>query len=200
MLGLALFAVAALAKGSVTITAQPGAVEFGSTTTLSGKATAKGKVTVEAQECGSPPGFTTLKKIAVTSAGEWRTTASPPERTAYRASAGGATSPVVTVKVRPSVSLTELRAHRFRTKVTTEQSFAGKVALFQKRTASGWRTIKSVVLDELAIAELLAGGEVTISGKTFHSGVAPGKTVRILLTQRQVGSCFLRTVSNTIKS
>ncbi len=182
----------------VTIAAQPSVVTYGSQTTLSGAVSSQQtdvKVTVSAEQCGSNS-FKTLTSVTSSSGGTWSTTAKPTARTAYQAKAKSATSPAVTVQVRPQVSLAKIAPHRFRTRVLAAQSFAGRIALFQRRTATGWTTVKSVTL------RLISSGPAPtiVSGKTFRSGIRRGKTVRMLLTQRQVGACYLPGISNTIAS
>jgi hypothetical protein len=195
LLGIATFmfmlaAATSFAKGSVTIAAQPTVVTYGGGSTLSGKVSAKGQLTVHAQECGSAT-FKALKS-PVTGAGDWRMTVAPGSRTSYEAKAGGATSSIVTVQVRPGVTLRKTGSHLFQTRVAAAQSFAGKIALFQRRRPTGWNTVRSVVLQQLA-----GGSPTIVSGSTFRSGIRKGKRVRILLTQRQVGSCYLRATSKT---
>jgi hypothetical protein len=189
-------ALAAPSPTSVTIAANPMAVTYGSHTTLSGAVMpAKSyKVTVSAEACVKG---TSQSPLTATSnaQGAWSATATPGSKTAYHAKAKSADSPTVTVQVRPSVTLAKVASHRFRTRISAAQSFAGKIALFQKSTATGWTTVKSLVLVELSSAN----GTV-VSGKTFRSGIRAGKTVRVLMTQRQVGECYLPGISSSISS
>jgi hypothetical protein len=99
------------------------------------------------------------------------------------------------VQVRPRVTLAKVARHKFRTRIAAAKSFGGKIALFQKKTLVGWKTVKSVVLVQVA-----AGPESVISGKTFRSGISRHRTVRILLTQRQVGNCYVTGISNSVRS
>lgn len=193
-------AVAAAKPGptSVTIQAQPAVVTYGSQTTLSGTVSSQQtevKVTVMAQLCGSSSAKT-LTSVTAATGGAWSTTAKPVTRTAYQAKAKNATSSTVTVQVHPQVTVAKVGAHRFRTRVSAAQSFAGRIALFQRERGSRWVTVKSVVLRQIGTGP---SGTI-VSGKTFRSGIARGKLVRILLTQRQVGACYLPGVSNTATS
>ncbi len=137
-----------------------------------------------------------LTSVTASAGGAWSTTAKPTIRTAYQAKAKNATSQAVTVQVHPQVTLAKAGAHRFRTRVSAAQSFAGRIALFQREVGSRWVTVKSVVLRQIGTGP---SGTI-ISGKTFRSGIRKGKTVRMLLTQRQVGTCYLPGVSNTTTS
>ena|SRR5215210_6512469 len=198
---LALSTAAASAKEplSVTLTAQPAVVTYGSSTTLSGAVSTKQvgvKVTVTAQPCGQSAAKT-LTSLTTATQGTWTTATQPTVRTAYQAKAKNATSSLVTVQVRPRVTLAKAAAHRYRVRVFAAQSFAQRIALFQRRTASGWRTVKSVTLQNV-IADQSA--PTLVSGMNFRSGIRAGKRVRVLLTQRQVGACYLPGVSNTIRS
>jgi hypothetical protein len=197
---LALSATAGFAKEplSVTLTAQPTVVTYGSSTTLSGGVSTKAsgvKVTVTAQQCGQASAKT-LTSLTTATQGAWTTSTQPTVRTTYQAKAKNATSTAVTVQVRPRVTLAKVAAHRFRTRATAAQSFAGKIALFQRRTATGWKTVKSVTMGQIS-----SGPAPTIvSGATFRSGIRTGKRVRMLLTQRQAGACYLAGISTTIRS
>jgi hypothetical protein len=201
LLTLSLAVTAAKAKPgptAVTIEAQPAVITYGSQTTLAGSVTSQQadvKVTVSAQQCGANS-FKTLTSVTAATGGAWSTTAKPAVRTDYRAKAGKATSKIVTVQVHPLTTLAKVAAHRFRVRVTAAESLAGRIALFQRRTVTGWTTVKSVVLVQIATGP----APTIVSGKTFRSGIRRGKTVRILLTQRQVGTCYLPGISNTIAS
>jgi hypothetical protein len=117
----------------------------------------------------------------------------PQVRTSYQATVKGAQSETVMVQVRPRVTLAKIARHRFRTRVAAATSLAGKNALFQKRTPVGWITVKRVRLSLVS-----SSTDSVISGKTFHSGVSAHKTVRVLVTQRVVGNCYLPGLSNTV--
>ena len=191
-------AAAAKAPLSVTLTAQPAIVTYGSSTTLSGAVSTKNsgvKVTVTAQPCGQNAKI--LTSLTTAAQGAWTTATQPDVRTVYQAKAKNATSSPVTVQVRPRVTLTKVRAHRFQVRVLAAQSFAQRIALFQRRTATGWRTLKSVALQNLLSSQ---PAPTVVSGMNFRSGIRTGKRVRVLLTQRQVGACYLPGISNTIRS
>lgn len=201
VLSLSLAVTAAKAKPgptSVTIQAQPTVVTYGSQTTLSGAVTSQQtdvKVTVMAQPCGSSSAKA-LTSVTAATGGAWSTAVKPATRTTYQAKAKSAASSTITVQVHPMVTLAKVAAHRFRTRVAAAQSFAGRIALFQKQVGGRWATVKSVVLIQIGTGP---SGTI-VSGKTFRTGIARGKLVRILLTQRQVGTCYLPGSSNTATS
>lgn len=188
-------AIAAPSPTTVSIAADPLVVTYGSATHLSGAvAPAKAmKVQVSAESCVN--GQTQPLSLTSTAQGTWTATVTPTSKTVYQAKAKSTDSPALTVQVRPKVALAKVGTHRFRTRISAAQSFGGKIALFQKSTSAGWRTVKSVVLVELG-----SGSGTVISGKTFRSGIRTGRTVRILFTRRQAGMCYLGAASASIGS
>jgi len=189
-------ALAAPSPTSVTIAANPTIVTYGSSITLSGAVTpAKSvKVAVTGQACVNGQGQHPLS-LTSNAQGAWTATVTPGSKTTYQAKAKSADSPMVTVQVRPRVALAKVGAHRFRTRISAGQSFGGKIALFQKRTSVRWKTVKSIVLVQLG-----SGSGTIVSGKTFRSGIHRNRTVRVLITQRQVGACYLSGASSSIRS
>jgi hypothetical protein len=199
LVGLALSPAAALAAPSptsVSIAADPMVVTYGSAVELSGKVTPAKAVNVQVsgQGCAKTAQQSPLT-VTSNAQGAWSESVTPMSATVYQAKAKSADSPSVTVQVRPAVRLAKVGKHRFRTRISAAQSFAGKIALFQKRTSHRWKTIKSFVLTELG-----SGGGTVVSGKTFHSGIRAGTTMRVLLTQRQAGECYLDNSSGLIRN
>jgi hypothetical protein len=190
-------ALAAPSPTSVSIFAQPMVVTYGSEITLSGMVTpAKAvKVQVSSQPCMKPQARQEPLSVTSTAQGAWTASVMPTSRTAYLAKAKGADSPALIVQVQPAVRLAKVGRHRFRTRISAAQSFGGKIALFQKRTSIGWKTVKSVILTELG-----SGGGTVVSGKTFRSGIRAGRTVRVLFTQHQAGDCYLAGTSGLLRN
>ena len=190
-------ALAAPSPTSVTIAADPMVVTYGSGVKLSGAVSpAKAvKVQVSGQACVTGQAQQSPLTVTSTAQGAWSATVSPTSKTVYQARAKSSDSPALTVQVRPAVKLAKVGSHRFRTRITAAQSFGGKIALFQRHTATGWKTVKSVVLVELG-----SGNGTFVSGKTFRSGIRTHRTVRVLFTQRQAGECYLAGISNSATS
>jgi hypothetical protein len=115
-------------------------------------------------------------------------------QTSYQATAKEAQSPVVMVQVRPLMTLTKVKTHVFRVRATAAKNFAGKVALFQKRTARGWKTVKGVHLAQISVS-----AQTYVSGQTFRSGLRH-RLVRVILTSGQVGNCYQAGISNSVRS
>jgi hypothetical protein len=193
-------ALAAPKPTAVTITALPSIVTYGSPTTLTGTVTPpqSAKISIAAERCLNPPPRSAVSgalKVDSDASGTWRTIVTPSVQTTYQASVKNVKSSTQMVQVRPRVTLAKVARHKFRTRIAAAKSFGGKIALFQKKTLVGWKTVKSVVLVQVA-----AGPESVISGKTFRSGISRHRTVRILLTQRQVGNCYVTGISNSVRS
>jgi hypothetical protein len=191
-------ALAAPSPTSVTLTADPPTVvTFGMTAKLSGMVSPAGhvKVQVTEQNCLKAPQQRTAATVTSTDTGAWTTTVTPTAKTVYQASAKSTDSPQVTIQVHPAMTLAKVSAHRYRVRITAGQSFGGKIALFQRAGLTRWKTIKSVVLRELG-----SGNGTVVSGKTFRSGIRHHRMVRVLLTKRQAGDCYLGAATNTLTS
>ena len=188
--------------GSVTIVARPTTITYGGASTLIGRiSTGRSgeRVTVQAQPCGSNS-FTNAGSVTTTTDGAWTFATRPNKTTVYRARWRNATSPALTVKVRPRVTLRKLTRGRFTTRVLAAQSFAGKVVVFQRfavRTQR-WVRVRFVVLR--------AGGTVTLplnpttlSRATFRARVRAGTRIRVVLGQAQAGTCYVASRSNVVR-
>jgi hypothetical protein len=145
-------AVAAAApRQSVTISLSRPSVVYGGSVTLSGKVSNhKAGETVDVlAEASGASSFSSLGSVGTTAGGKWADVVKPTIQTAYRATWMGTTSSTVTVKVRPLITLTlvDLSAGRFSTKVTAARSFTGKFVLVQRLRSTGVATLKKVRLD-----------------------------------------------------
>jgi hypothetical protein len=85
--------------------------------------------------------FTSLATVLTGTDGAWSFTVRPPIATTYKVLFGGG-SAIVTVSVRPAVSLVSLGNGRFSTHVAGARSFAHKIVQLQRhRLNGGWVTI-----------------------------------------------------------
>lgn len=185
---------------AVSITALPNVVTYGAPTTLTGEVTPaqSAEVKVAAALCNNPPARVAESSplgVKSDSTGTWSAIVTPQVRTLYQATAKSAQSETEMVQVRPRVTLVKVGRHMFRTRVFAAKSFAGKNAVFQKRNPVGWITVKRVRLGFVS-----SSTDTVVSGRTFHSGVSAHKTVRLLVTQRVVGNCYLPGISNAVRS
>ena len=144
-----LVGVASAAKpGVVKIALARPAVVYGSSVQLSGSVSnhqAGGVVFVLGRPSGTQA-FNQLDMATTTAKGVWSYTASPSIQTSYQARWGAVTSAIVTVKVRPKITLAlESRTATrgtFSVQVEGNRPFTGKRVLIQRITASGPATVK----------------------------------------------------------
>jgi len=118
--------------------------------------------------------------------GNWSVIVTPMIQTHYTAQTNTSTSPPVTIFVHPRVGF-GVNGNTFSARVTARDSFAGSVAFFQMRTASGgWRRIALVVINQFSVAK-------------FHVALKKGHTytLRIYLPQRQAGPGYLAGTSHS---
>jgi phosphodiesterase/alkaline phosphatase D-like protein len=168
---------------------QPAALTtFGRAVTLSGTV-AGGQsgvsVTVLAQAFGDPS-FRTIATVRSGAGGGWIYTARPTIRTAYQASANGATSRTVTVAVRPAVSIGAGRL-RISTHVSAGSSLAGHYVQLQRLSGARWVTVRRARLSSSASA-------------TFRAAVLPRgrSTIRIAMSVNQSGPGYLAGFSRAV--
>jgi hypothetical protein len=195
-------AVAFAAKAptlTVTIAANRTTVVFGETVGLSGAISTQKvgeKVAVQAQACGQTA-FKGSGDTNTTTAGNWALNVTPTMNTQYRAKVKNATSAVVAVNVHPRVTLTKVSRRKYKLRVFAAQSFAGKLATFQRLRASTgtWVRVRKPTLRQVSTT-----GATIVSGITFRAKVRARLQVRAVLPKGQVGACYLSGVSNVIRS
>jgi plastocyanin len=184
---------------SLTLKAAPQLVVYDAKVALTG-ALASGKtgeqVQVSAQPCGgksAPVGATTTA-----AGGAFALQVQPLMNTVYTAKAKGATTPAVTVKVQPRMSLSKVARSTYAVRVTAASSFAGKFVSFQRYRLIDrrWVTIKSVALT----AGTGAAAPTVVSSRTFTARLIRGLRVRAVLGLAQTGSCYWAGKSGTIRS
>ena len=153
---LVIAAAATAAPPAVTISLSRPNVVYRGSVTLSGKVSdnkAGQTVDVLAEPSGATS-FSALGSVTTSAGGHWTDVVKPTIETSYQASWKSATSPTVTVKVRPLITLTlvKLSTGSFSTKVTAARSFAGKFVLVQRLTSTGVATVRKVTLDATSSA------------------------------------------------
>lgn len=183
---------------SLTLTAKPLVLVYGGKTTLSGVLSTQKSgenVDVFAQACGQSANVK-VATVQTTTGGAWSAVVTPLKHTVYTARVKSLTSSATTVKVRPRLLLGKIAPKRFSLRVTGAESFAGKVAAFQRYngTLRRWVTVKRVVLR----ANATGVAPTVVSTVTFSSTLARRIKVRVVLPQAQVGSCYLAGTSNSI--
>jgi plastocyanin len=187
------------AAASLSLSAKPLTVVYGGSSVLSGVlSTQKTGETIDvlAQQCGASAA-SKLTTVTSTTGGAFTTTVKPLMNTAYTAKDKSLSSAAVTVRVRPSMRLVKVAAHRYTLRVSAASSLAGKYASFQRfnGTLHRWVAVKAVQLKAGT-----AGSPTVVSRASFRSSVRSGLRVRATLPQPQVGTCYAPGTSNTIVS
>jgi plastocyanin len=195
-------------RGTVTVAppfvtgfaATPKAVVFGGKLTLAGALASQQSgqsVQLVAQQCGATAP-TTLATVTTTTAGAFRYQTQPLKQTAYSVKLRNSASSVVTATVLPRLQLSKVGRHRYRVKVSAADSFAGKRVSFQRYrpAVKRWRSVKGVLLK----ASTTGVAPTVVSTATFRSSIAARQRVRVVITQKAVGTCYAASHSNTIRS
>ncbi len=195
-------------KGTVTVaapltasfTVAPKAVPFGRKVALSGTLASKlsgQSVQVLALQCGAAKA-TSLANVTTTAGGAFTYQAQPLKATAYSVKLKNGTSPSATATVLPRLRLGKVARHKYSVHISAGDSFAGKIATFQRFRSSTKRWVK--VRRVLLQANTTGVAPTVITSAAFRSGIKAGVRVRVTLGPKQVGSCYLAGRSNTIRS
>jgi plastocyanin len=195
-------------RGTVTVgqspvssfTSSPKSLFYGRKVTLAGTLASQQSgqsVQVVAQVCGSTAS-TTLATLTTGAGGVFTYAAQPLKQTAYTVKSKNLSSGALTVKVLPHLGLRKIARHRYRVLVSASDSFAGKSATFQRYRSSTkrWVKVKLVALK----ANSTGKAPTIITSATFRSSIKSRVKVRVTLGQKQVGSCYTASRSNTIRS
>ena len=182
------------------ITVTPKSVLYGRKTTLAGKLVNQlsgQSLQVLALQCGAAAAKA-VGNVTTTSGGAFSYQTPPLMATAYTVKSKNLTSGAVTVKVLPALRLSKVARHRYALRVSAAQSFAGKYATFQRYRAATkrWSTVKRVLLE----ADSSGKAPTVVTSAKFRATLKARTRVRVLLGQKQVGSCYLAGRSNTIRS
>jgi plastocyanin len=188
------------AAASLSLSAKPLIVVYGGSSVLSGVLSTQKtgeSIDVLAQQCGASAA-TKLTTVTTTTGGAFTTTVKPLKNTAYTAKDKSLSSTAVTVRVRPSMRLVKVAAHRYSLRVSAASSFAGKYASFQRfsSTLNRWVAVKTVALK----ASTAGIAPTVVSAATFRSTIRAKLRIRATLPQAQAGSCYAAGTSNTTVS
>jgi hypothetical protein len=119
--------------------------------------------------------------------------------TMYQAKQKSATSPSVAVQVAPLLSLKKTggtTTRKFQVVLTSAQSFVGKYVVFQRRTATKWRSVKKVTLGTV----VLGAAPTQLTSQKFRVRINGHPRVRAILPAAQAGTCYLAAKSGAIRS
>lgn len=187
-----------LTSGALTLT--PRSVVYGHKSTLAGTLAtlqAGQSVQVLATECGTTSSKL-VTTVTTTTGGKFSYAATPLKKTAYVAKVKNSTSSAVTAIVMPRLVLGKVAKHRFTVHVSAAQSFAGKLATFQRyrKATKRWVKVKRVTLK----ANTTGVAPTVVSSAKFRSKIKSRLKVRIVLGPKQVGACYAGGRSNAIRS
>lgn len=188
------------AAASLSLAAHPMVVVYGGSSTLSGVLSTQKtgeSIDVLAQQCGASAS-TKLTAATTTTGGAYTAAVKPLMNTAYTAKDKSLSSSAVTVRVRPSMHLVKVAAHRYSLRVSAASSFAGKYASFQRYNSAlrRWVVVKTVGLK----ASTAGIAPTVVSTATFRSTIHAKLRIRATLPQAQVGGCYAAGTSNTTVS
>jgi hypothetical protein len=175
------------AVSPVSISAQPSIVSATTTVRLFGRLS-NGRpgqsIQIEMSECGGY-GWRVLTHTETTSLGAWESAAGPTVTTKFRARWHDATSNVATVRTRPDIFLDNHHHQRLLVVVRANDSF--ERAALQRQSGKRWVRIRSFALGRGPFG----------SAADLHVGLARGTRLRVVLTQAQVGRCYLPASTTT---
>jgi plastocyanin len=188
-------------EGTVTVAPNSRAVSLstsrtlnivGDAVTLSGTVSSKAageQVTVVSQPMGLPAAQT---NVTTTSGGAWSLQVQPRVKTVYQAKYDTASSPSVTVSIRPRITLEKVGRHQYLIVVLSARSMAGKtVNVTRWLPGSGWVTFRTATLQAIARTPTTSDAYVTTL-------VQLGTKLRIFMPASQVGADYLEGHSNFI--
>jgi plastocyanin len=192
-------------RGTVTVTPPlvssfkaPAKVRYGGKATLSGTLVSKQagiSLKVFAQQCGAAKA-TQAATITSGTGGAFTYAAAPLMLTTYTVTSKNLSSPAATVKVVPVVRLSRPGHRRYAVRISAAESFAGKFVSFQRLRLGHWRGVKRVLLHTNSTGV----APTVVTSAKFRSSLKRGIRVRVVLTQKQAGACYLPGISNTIRT
>jgi hypothetical protein len=186
---------------TLTLVASAPTVNYGAPVTLSGVlSTLKSNqaIAIQATECGSTrqSKVTTLKTVAK---GVFSGPVTPTIGTSYQAVFKNNKSPAVAVAVRPLLELTKVATGSYTAKATAAQVLTGKFVLFQryKKLLKRWVQVKRL---PLGAAVPGTTKPAMVSSVAFKAKLPRGTRVRMMVTVKQVGPCYLAATSKSLRA
>lgn len=172
---------------NVTLTTSEATVTYGDTTTVSGVVTnqlTNQPVTLTSQPYGK--GTQSLASTTTQTNGAFSFGVSPTIQTSYQAHWRTASSPSVTVTVRPRVGFGR-SGRLFVAKVTSDLTYAGRYVVLQRKAPLGaWRMVKQVYLGANSRA-------------VFSAHLVKGRSIlRLVLPESQAGAGYVASLSRMI--
>ena len=185
---VALAAPLAAATSPLSISAEPRVVSATNDVRLFGRLTAGEpgqSIQVEMSECNGY-GWRPFTHVVTTSLGAWEANVGPNVTTKFRARWRTAVSNVVTVRARPYIFTDNHHHQRLLVEVRANDYF--RRALLQRQEGKRWVRVRSFAL----------GRSTSGSAADVHVNLPLGTRVRIVLTQAEVGRCYLPAETTTV--
>jgi hypothetical protein len=137
----------------------------------------------------SEPSFLPVSTTTTDPSGVWAFSFEPTVRSQLQARAGEALSRIVTIRVKPKLTLTPRRGALF-TRAVAAGSFRGRYVWFQRRSKQGgWQSIRKVVLDDpprrfrVKLPKGVSRVRVSLSRRQAAPGYEPAVS-RVLVLRR----------------
>jgi plastocyanin len=164
---------------------------FGGAMTLSGTVSSKQAgetVTIVAQPAGEPAWST---RVITTSGGNWSLQVQPRIRTTYQARFENATSPSLTLNVRPRITLQKVGRDRFLVVVLAAHSMSGKTVDLARWTGGRYLTFAQAQLQPIARTS-------TIATTVFTAPFRLGTKLRVFMPSTQTAPDYIDGHSNFV--
>ena len=188
-----------VAPDRVTIGARPAVIRWASTVTLFGRVASQTEedITIEAKSCAGPQ--QPFREVAFPHAngGTWSFETGASSNTTFRAKWGEAVSSTVTVRVRPSITLSHRFSHRYSVGVRGVVPFWRKHVVLQRynRRTGAWVDVRRIVLTEQG-----AAGFSIWTSAGFRLVVPKGTLLRAVLPLSQARPCYAAGFSNLFRT
>lgn len=164
---------------------------FGDAMTLSGTVSSKAAgehVSVTAKPSGGTP-YT--YDVTTGAGGTWTLQVQPRARTTFQASWNSASSPALTIDLRPRLTFQKVGRYQYLVVVLGNRSFAGKQLDIARRIGGTYVTFKHATITKIART-------TTTSVAYFTAVVRPGTHLRAFLPKSQAGADYLDGHSNFV--
>jgi hypothetical protein len=155
------------------------------------------QVKLQAKPCGMPA-YQTFSQIRTTGGGTFRREYGPGINASVRAVWKGSASAPVAVRQAPRLQLDQRGPTRFEIGVGSLGWMWRKKVSIQRRQGSSWATIKRVAVTDTYHSP--GSGSGTWTEAEFSVTVPAGSTLRAVLPASEAKPCYLRGVSNTLRT
>jgi len=153
-------------------------------------------VVIQAKACGLTS-FRNVRVIRTGPGGRWTQEFGPGVNTTLRAVWKGVRSAPVEVRQAPNVQLDQLSAREFEVGVGSLGHMWRKRVEIQRRAGGRWARLKSVLLTDTYTSP---GSSGVWTDAHFTATLPRGTVLRAVLTAAQARPCYLRGVSNTVRT